>query len=131
MSGPTAETALRRATALSYVCHNHGDLVALLGNNSASLQGISDAVGSGTLEPAALALLLDTLHSEVQRAGDPLGVYQTADRGLLPAGLENLEVVYRCPSQVCIGRSAHEVGEVMPTCALLPAGRALVRERLL
>ncbi|MEV0301339.1 hypothetical protein [Streptomyces prasinus] len=126
-----AEVAdLKTAKALSYVCGHRDELVELLAEDDAALRTLEAAVGRPATDGIALTALLDTLHAAVRHAGDPSGVYGGTGRSVLPAGVADQDVVYRCPLQLCIGRSGHEVGDDVPRCRFAPAETALIRERL-
>lgn len=45
--------------------------------------------------------LLDALNTAVQRAGNAVGVYGGSSRSLNLAGVDCLEIVYRCPLRLC------------------------------
>ena len=122
---------LKTAKALSYVCRYRDDLAALLDEDDAPLRAVEAAVRRPPADDAAFTALLDALHSAVRRAGDPSGVYGGTGRSLGLAGVADLEAVYRCPLQLCIGRSGHEVGDEVCRCHFAPGETALIRERLL
>ncbi|AZQ35791.1 hypothetical protein EJ357_21710 [Streptomyces cyaneochromogenes] len=121
---------LRIAEALSYVCRRRDRLAALLHEDGTALRALEAAVAGPVADDASLSPLLDTLHRAVRRAGDPFGVYGGTGRSVTPAGVGDLDVVYRCPLQLCTGRSGHEVDGDPPNCRFAPQGTALVRERL-
>ncbi|MEU1535879.1 hypothetical protein [Streptomyces fagopyri] len=122
--------SLRIAKALSYACGHWDELAALLDEDEAPLRAVEDAVGRPPADDVSLAVLLDALHAAVRRAGDPSGIYGGTGRSVTPAGVADLDVVYRCPLQLCIGRSGHEVGDDVPLCQVASVETALIRERL-
>lgn len=125
------ETAgLRIAKALSYACSHRDELAALLNEDNAALRVLEAAVGRPGADDVSLAAVLDALHTAVRCAGDPSGVYGGTGRGVIPAGVADLDVVYRCPLQLCLGRSGYEVDDDVPHCRFAPTGTALIRERL-
>lgn len=130
MTSQVGAVGLRIAKALSYVCEHRDDLAALLDENDTALRAVEDAVGGSTADDVSLIALLDALHAAVRRAGDPSGVYVGTGRNVIPAGVADLDVVYRCPLQLCIGRSGHEVDDDVPRCGFDPGDSALSRERL-
>ncbi|MGW6708162.1 hypothetical protein ACWGDE_25170 [Streptomyces sp. NPDC054956] len=130
MTSQTESAGLRTAMALSYVCGHRDELSALLDEDAADLRALEAAVGRSAVNDASLSGLLDALHVSVRGAGDPLGVYGAVGRGVTPAGVGGLDIVYRCPLQLCVGRSGHEVAGNVPRCRLDPTGTALIRERL-
>ncbi|SOE32594.1 hypothetical protein SAMN05442782_9562 [Streptomyces sp. OK228] len=130
MTSQAEATSLRIAKALSYVCGHQDELAALLDEEAVSLHNLAAVVSLGAPGDASLTTLLDTLHTAIQRAGDPTGVYGGPGRNLTPAGVSDLEIVFRCPLRLCIGRSAHEVGGDAPRCRFDPAEAVLIRERL-
>ncbi|WP_019065467.1 hypothetical protein [Streptomyces prunicolor] len=121
---------LRIAKALSYVCSHRDDLAALLDEDDAALCAVEAAVGGPPADDISLTALLDALHTAVRGAGDPSGVYGGTGRGVMPAGVADLDVVYRCPLQLCIGRSGPEADNDLPRCQFAPGETALIRERL-
>ncbi|MFE7272971.1 hypothetical protein [Streptomyces sp. NPDC057623] len=130
MTDRAEPTGLRIAGALSYVCRRRDELAALLAGNDTALHALETAAGRPTVDDALLTGLLDTLHRAVRQAGDPFGVYGGTGRGVMPAGVGDLDVVYRCPLRLCTGRSGGEVDGDVPHCRFAPSGTALVRERL-
>lgn len=130
MTSQTEAAGLKIAMALSYVCGHRDELSALLDGDDVALRALEVAIGRRATNDVALTDLLDTLHTAVRGAGDPLGVYGAVSRGMMPAGVGDLNIVYRCPLQLCIGRSGHEVAESVPRCRFDPAEAALIRERL-
>ncbi|MFE2627465.1 hypothetical protein ACFXDP_05940 [Streptomyces sp. NPDC059374] len=130
MTSQADVVGLRIAKALSYVCGHRDELATLLDEDAAALRAVEAAVGRPPADDVSLAALLDALHAAVRRAGDPSGVYGGSGRSAMPAGVADLDVVYRCPLQLCIGRSGHEVDDDVPRCQLSPAEKALIRERL-
>ncbi|WP_086823303.1 hypothetical protein [Streptomyces sp. NRRL B-24572] len=130
MTSQADTVGLRVAKALSYVCGHQDELAALLDEDDDALRALEAAVGRPAADDVSLLALLDTLHTAVRGAGDPSGVYGAMGRSVMPAGVGDLDVVYRCPLQVCIGRSGHEVDEDVPRCRFAPAGTVLIRERL-
>ncbi|MER7038008.1 hypothetical protein [Streptomyces microflavus] len=121
---------LRIAKALSYVCAHRDELAALLDEDDAALRAVGAVVGGPAADTVSLTALLDALHAAVRRAGDPSGVYGGSGRSVMPAGVADVDVVYRCPLQMCIGRSTHEVHDDLPRCQFASAETALIRERL-
>lgn len=130
MTSQAEAVGLRIAKALSYVCGHQDELAALLDEDDDALRSLEAAVGRPAADDVSLLALLDALHTAVRGAGDPSGVYGAMGRNVMPAGVGDLDVVYRCPLQVCIGRSGHEVDDDVPRCRFAPAGTALIRERL-
>ncbi|MER6460444.1 hypothetical protein ABT278_08240 [Streptomyces sp. NPDC001228] len=130
MTSQAEVVGLRIAKALSYVCGHRDELATLLDEDTAALRAVEAAVGRPPADDVSLAALLDALHAAVRRAGDPSGVYGGSGRSAIPAGVADQDVVYRCPLQLCIGRSGHEVGDDVPRCRFTPAEKALIRERL-
>lgn len=130
MTNQAEVVGLRMATALSYVCRHRNELAELLDEDDVALRAVEAAVGSLAADDASLTALLDALHTAVRRAGDLSGVYGATGRSVMSAGVADLDVVYRCPLQLCIGRSGHEVDDDVPHCRLAPADTALIRERL-
>ncbi|MFH8569153.1 hypothetical protein [Streptomyces sp. NPDC017993] len=130
MTSRAEAAGLRIAKALSYVCRHRDELAVLLDEDGNALRALEAAVGRPASDDGSLSALLDSLHTAVRRAGDPLGVYGGAGRSVLPAGVGDVDIVYRCPLQLCIGRSGHEVDGEVPHCGFAPTGTALIRERL-
>lgn len=130
MTSQAEAAGLRAAEALSYICTHRDELAALLDEDDTALRALEAAVGGPAVDAASFTDLLDVLHTAVRRAGDPSGVYGGAGRGVMPAGVGDLDIVYRCPLHLCIGRSGHEVDGNVPRCRFAPAGAALIRERL-
>ncbi|MFC9608610.1 hypothetical protein ACFTTN_34925 [Streptomyces niveus] len=120
---------LRIAKALSYVCGHRDELATLLDEDDAALRAVEAAVGRPPAD-FSLTTLLDALHAAVRCAGDPSGVYGGTGRNVTPAGVADLDVVYRCPLQLCIGRSGSEADDDVPRCQFAPGETALIRERL-
>jgi hypothetical protein len=74
-----------------------------------------------------VADLLDELNEAVQDAGDMVGIFGfDVNRGD-DAGLDALEIVFRCPLARCAGRAD---ADRQLFCALSPARLPLLRERL-
>ncbi|MHB6910205.1 hypothetical protein [Streptomyces sp. CB02959] len=121
---------LRSAKALSYVCAHRDELAALLAEDGAALRAVEAVVGRPPADDGSLTALLDALHTAVRHAGDPSGVYGGTGRSVMPTGVADLEVVYRCPLQLCIGRSGYEVDDGVPRCQFASGETALIRERL-
>lgn len=130
MTSQAEAAGLRVAKALSYVCGHRDELAVLLDEDDVSLRELAARVSRCAPGDSTLTALLEALHTAIQRAGDPSGVYGGAGRNLIPAGVGDLEIVYRCPLRLCIGRSGHEVGGDASRCRFDPAGAALLRERL-
>ncbi|KMS67489.1 hypothetical protein ACM01_42600 [Streptomyces viridochromogenes] len=130
MTDRAAPTGLRIAEALSYVCRRRDELAALLVGNDAALHALEAAAGRPAVDDALLAGFLNTLHKAVRQAGDPFGVYGGTGRSVTPAGVRDLDIVYRCPLRLCTGRSGDEVDGDVPHCRFAPPGTALIRERL-
>jgi hypothetical protein len=130
MTSQAEVVGLRIARALSYVCGHRDELAALLDEDAVALHAVEAAIGSPAADDASLTALLDALHAAVRRAGDPSGVHGGAGRSVMPAGVADLDVVYRCPLRLCVGRSGHEVDDDVPRCRFAPAETALIRERL-
>lgn len=129
MTSQAEVVGLKVAKALSYVCRHRDELAELLDEDDATLRAVEAAVGSPAADDGSLTALLDALHAAIRRAGDPSGVYGETGRSVMPAGVADLDVVYRCPLQLCIGRSGHEVDNA-PHCRFALADTALIRERL-
>ncbi|QIB44486.1 hypothetical protein [Streptomyces aureoverticillatus] len=130
MTSQVGVGGLRIAKALSYVCGHRDELVALLDEDVTALRAVEAVVGRPPVDDVSLTALLDALHAAVRRAGDSSGVYGAVGRSVMSAGVADLDVVYRCPLQLCIGRSAHEVDGEEPRCQFAPGAMALIRERL-
>lgn len=130
MTSQVEGAGLRIAKALSYVCGHRDELAALLDADDAALRDLEAAVRCPPVNGVSLTAFLDILHTAVRRAGDPRGVYGGMGRNVTPAGVGDLDIVYRCPLQRCIGRTSHEVAGGIPRCRFDPAGAALIRERL-
>ncbi|NEW72002.1 hypothetical protein [Streptomyces rhizosphaericus] len=130
MTSQAEVVGLRTAKALSYVCGHRDELAAILDEDDDALRAVEAAVGSPAADYVSLTALLDALHAAVRRAGDPTGVYGQTGRSVTPAGVAHVDIVYRCPLQLCIGRSGHEVDDDEPRCQFAPARMALIRERL-
>jgi len=134
-----ADAAARTAAGLAYVCAHLDDLQAILRGDGADppvpLRQLLAAVRSGPQTPRvreqqpALADLLDAVHEAVQAAGDSWGVYGYYEqRGIGAVGIEPLEVVYRCPLRLCLGRGEDEITALPARCAI--SGQELRPERL-
>jgi len=81
------------------------------------------------LDQPDTAALLDVVHKAIRNAGDLQGVLGPAVRqGMDAAGVESLEIVYRCPLHYCVGRTSADVTEFPPHCKI--SGKELIRERL-
>jgi hypothetical protein len=128
-SKPDAESVWA-AVGLANVCGQLDELRQLLnddGSDEASpLSRLLAAVRAG--KPGqVIAELLDDLNEAVQDAGDMAGVFGfDVSRGD-DAGLDALEIVFRCPLARCAGRAD---ADRQPFCALSPARLPLLRERL-
>src|SRR5450755_986448 len=124
--------SLRVAFGLAYACGHLAELRQTLQDDgsdpSTPIARLLSACRAG-LPPAddgknpdrqpSLAELLDDVHAAVQAAGDILGVYvYDESRSVEPAGVQSLEIVYRCPLNLCAGRSASEVINAHPVCSL-------------
>ncbi|GLV99151.1 hypothetical protein ADK52_12170 [Streptomyces sp. WM6372] len=123
--------AARTAAGLAYVCGNLAELRGTLGADpSGPLPRLEAVIRTGPAQGGPdLAALLDDVHSALQVAGDALGVYGQSDfRGVDAAGVESLEIVYRCPLRVCNGRDEDEITEFPARCSV--SGRELPREAL-
>ncbi|MBO2458464.1 hypothetical protein [Actinomadura violacea] len=119
--------------SVAYACAHLDELRTLLEESDDAAARLTRLVSALRADPrpseAELSALVDDLHAAVQAAGDPWGVRPPAQRGPLgAAGVESVEVVYRCPLGVCAGRDADEVDRLPVRCAV--TGRDLVRERL-
>jgi hypothetical protein len=130
MTSQAEAVGLRIAKALSYVCAHRDELAALLSEEDAALRALEASVSHSAADDISRIVLLDTLHTAVRRAGDPSGVYGGTDRSVMPAGVGDLDIVYRCPLQLCIGRSGHAVHGEVPHCRFTPTRMTLIRERL-
>lgn len=130
MTSQAERADLRIAKALSYVCGHRDELAALLAEDDASLRALEAAAGGPAADGQPLAAFLDILHTAVRRAGDPSGVYGVTNRNVTLVGVSDLDIVYRCPLQLCVGRDGHEVTGDIPRCRFDPARAALIRERL-
>ncbi|MCX4769809.1 hypothetical protein [Streptomyces sp. NBC_01285] len=130
MTTPAEAAVLKTATALSYVCGHREELAELLDESGSPLQQLAAEAGREVPSDSALVVLLDTLHTVIQHAGDPAGVYGGTGRSLIPVGVGDMEVVYRCPLRLCIGRPGPDADGVAPRCHFDPDGADLLRERL-
>jgi hypothetical protein len=110
---------------LAFVCARIPEIRTALGPAGVPpLQGLTEAVQRGDdLRPA-----LDAVHRALLAAGDALGVYGHGSRGLEPAGVESVEIVYRCPLRKCAGRDRAEFLRSSQLCEI--GGERLLRERL-
>jgi hypothetical protein len=129
MTSQADAASLKVAKALSYVCTYRDELTALLDDEAVTLHALEAAVDHAA-DSTSITELLNALHAAVRRAGDPSGVYEATGRSLTPAGVSSLDIIYRCPLQLCIGRAGHEVGGDAPHCTFARTGAALIRERL-
>jgi len=136
--------SLRVAFGLAYVCGHLQELRQTLQDDgtdpSTPIARLLSACRAGPPRAedeknppirSSVAELLDNLHAAVQAAGDILGVYPYGEsRSAEPAGVQSLEIVYRCPLHVCAGRSASEVTDTHPVCFVGLRMPQLLRERL-
>jgi hypothetical protein len=137
--------SLRVAFGLAYVCGHLAELRQTLQDNgcdpSTPISRLLRVCRAGpppaddrknTDSQPSLAELLDEVHTAVQAAGDILGVYvYDESRSVEPAGVQSVEIVYRCPLNLCAGRSAREAVDAHPVCSLGHRLPELLRERLL
>jgi hypothetical protein len=119
--------SIRSAVGLANVCRQLDELRELLGDDDAEqLSQLLAAVGAG--EPdQVVADLLDELSEAVQNAGDMAGIFGFDTSRGDAAGLDPLEIIYRCPLRRCMGRAE---ADHQPFCAVSPARLPLLRERL-
>ncbi|WP_063057494.1 hypothetical protein [Nocardia sienata] len=126
---PSSQDAGRVAAGLAYLCGHLEDIRSVLGDDGADpgspLNRLLAVVRSGSATGFGVAL--EAVHTALQARGDARGLYGH-HRSATPIGVRHLEVVYRCPLARCMGRTADEVHDDPPRCAL--TGRELLRERL-
>jgi hypothetical protein len=126
--GPDA-ASVWSAVGLANVCGQLDELRQLLNDaddEASPLSRLLMAVRTRKPEQV-IADLLDELNEAVQDAGDMAGIFGfDVNRGN-DAGLDALEIVFRCPLRRCAGRA--DAGR-QPFCALSPAHLPLLRERL-
>ena len=132
--------SLQAAVGLAYVCANLQEIRSLFGDEGAGpaaplprlLAALQALPGSGGQEASKEQIpeLLSEVHTALQAQGDALGVFGHSGRvrGLDAAGVESLEIVYRCPLKVCTGRDEAESSQFPPRCSISQA--ELMRERL-
>lgn len=87
---------------IARICASPDDLRQVL-DNSAPLDAVLDLLRSDPGDLASLIGVLDALHSALQQAGDQLGLYGEAARGV-PSGLgpgRRTDVVFHCPQGRC------------------------------
>ena len=123
---PDAE---RVTAGLAYLCRHLQEIRSTLGDEETDpatpLRKLLDMVSVGRTPDLADAL--SAVHDALRAAGDARGVYGN-HRSLVPVGVRNLEIVYRCPLARCDGRTGDDIGDDPPTCAI--SGQELLRERL-
>ncbi len=126
---PSSQNAGRVAAGLAYLCGHLEDIRSVLGDDGSDtatpLNRLIAAVHSDSATDLGGAL--DAVHTALQAGGDARGLYGH-HRTPTPIGVHHLEVVYRCPLARCTGRTADEVHDDPPRCALTE--RELLRERL-
>lgn len=118
------------AVGLANVCGHLDELRQLLndddGDEASPLYRLLAAVRTRQSKQV-VAELLDELNEAVQEAGDMAGIFGfDVSRGD-DAGLDALEIVFRCPLGRCAGRAD---ADRQLFCALSPARLPLLRERL-
>jgi hypothetical protein len=130
------------AVGLAYVCTHLQSLQEILDDGTDAptpLELLLAAVKADKEEaaktfdddPAQLAALLSRVDEAVKTAGLIEGVYgRGLGRSVEPSGLEPLEIVYRCPLHLCIGRSVSQVTGARPVCLISHGKRELLRDRL-
>jgi hypothetical protein len=112
------------AAGLAYVCRYLKDICEVLRPDSSDhgqrdpleVRHVADAVRTG----ADLRGPLEALHTSLQVAGDPRGVWSGA-RALMMTGLATdvpFEPVYSCPHDHCSGHSVTTATAISFTCTL-------------
>ncbi|MEW2353610.1 hypothetical protein [Spirillospora sp. NPDC029432] len=132
--------SVRREAGLAYVCGRYGEISAVLGGNDTGpfepLDRLLDVLREwrGTDPDSSFEQeadrLLELVHAALVNMGDEYGVYGNAGfrSAIDAAGVEGLEIVYRCPLRLCAGRDEVDVVEFPPRCSV--NGAPLPRERL-
>ncbi|MGV9633337.1 hypothetical protein ACWDO0_04095 [Nocardia rhamnosiphila] len=126
---PSSQDAGRIAAGLAYLCEHLEDIRSVLEDDGSDhgtpLNRLLAVVHSDGVTDLGVAL--DAVHTALQAGGDARGLYGH-HRAATPIGVHHLEIVYRCPLARCTGRTAAEVHDDPPRCALTE--RELLRERL-
>lgn len=140
MANDTNDTAQRTAERLAVVCAHaeeiRDDLRSGTPGGDALLGRLLAAMRTGDRTDA-----LETLHSALRAAGDPLGLDGYADdvpagsRSFRPAGVDSSpagghhgEIAYLCPLGTCARYWFPQGPAPVPQCAV--GGRAMRRDRL-
>jgi len=129
-----AQQAIPIAVSLAYVCHYWNDIREVLtpdigdGNrrDPVPMRRLADAVRTG----ADLRGPLEAVHTALQDADDPLGVWGAARTKIL-AGVDRgvpFEPVYSCPRSLCAGHIFDTAAAISFTCAL--TGQPLRKDTL-
>jgi hypothetical protein len=131
MTGPKPDAvSVRSAVGLANVCRQLDELRQLLDDDGDDVTSVLHQLLAAVRarEPdQVVADLLDELNEAVQDAGDMAGIFGFDTSRGDGAGLDTLEVVYRCPLRRCAGRVD---ADHQPLCAFSPARLPLLRERL-
>src|SRR5579859_6599109 len=108
MTGPKYDAvSVRSAVGLANVCRALAELRQLLrdeGDDQTSVLSQLLAAVRARESDQVVADLLDELNEAVQDAGDMAGIFGFDTSRGESAGLETLEIVYRCPLRRCTGR---------------------------